>query len=900
MGVIKVETFDVDVTGTSGTHTLTTDVGSLNSAFVRRTTSIDKQSGLTNSTGNINPIDACSAAYLSATNTITFAQGGSGTQKLVGEVWRYTGASAGPDEFIVRGRYAITVTGTNASQAVSGIVNRDNCIPFFTGASNTANSTNDYGGATVSVYIDGSDNIQLERGIAIGTLVVYVTVVEFVGSNWSVGHGRSAAHDDVLETVTLNTSSTGQGGSSFDVGTWSSATIIEGSIEGDTSETGLSDNLGVWLTDTSTSVQFTHLQDGASRHDGVAYCHVLAHPSLTVSRDSNVDIAEGNGSYAGTATWPAGASTTESLDELALEWFSDTSGTGSAHARGRLSARIDSASSITFWVHRSGNNVRADWGVVQLGGITGVVSVVIDDVDTDNVLSNSQANVLITASAGGLEAAQGTGKVELVQFSGYSGTIINQSIDSWSDTSIQFDLTAGALVDSQAFVFVTTDDGRVGFISVQIGLPPETYKEAVEGMTIPPDHYWEFQDTYLDSIGAATISPQGGTPSFSAAVQLVKGDTHSFLIATESDHAGPSNQSDMNTSAIARRYVGGWFMLDRVSKTLSVIWEEGAQVNNMALLNGFGNNAVFQIANASDDYVQLYMDVSLTPDRPYHFIAKMHASGFDGGVCEGYLDGVLQGRTDGNPWETPQLDSHSGSITWGHDSGESLKVGDDRGVDATTIEFVSPVNCYYAHWYSWSDSTLDPVSDIRVTLFEKGAPAAVTIPSGTEAAMQAALDVYASTLRPDWPCAIEIAACSEGNFSLDFDSITFESRVSIQVRYVGAETLTIVANATTDPNPAKISAPYGGAVVINKPATLTLTGLGNPTEVRVFIAGTETEIAGQEDVTSGTFIASVQVASVDVSIISLAEQIFRLKAVDTSASVSLPIQQLLDRQYSND
>lgn len=84
---------------------------------------------------------------------------------------------------------------------------------------------------------------------------------------------------------------------------------------------------------------------------------------------------------------------------------------------------------------------------------------------------------------------------------------------------------------------------------------------------------------------------------------------------------------------------------------------------------------------------------------------------------------------------------------------------------------------------------------------------------------------------------------------------------------------------------------------------LKLTGLKNPTEVRVFDAGTTTEIAGQENVTSGTFTAQIDAGTypeVDISILALDYQITRLPGIDLSGgSVNIPVQQQLDRQYAN-
>jgi hypothetical protein len=84
---------------------------------------------------------------------------------------------------------------------------------------------------------------------------------------------------------------------------------------------------------------------------------------------------------------------------------------------------------------------------------------------------------------------------------------------------------------------------------------------------------------------------------------------------------------------------------------------------------------------------------------------------------------------------------------------------------------------------------------------------------------------------------------------------------------------------------------------------LTLTGLKNPTEVRVFNAGTTTEIVGQESVTTGTFTGYIDLAAyptVDISILSLGYQNTRLLSQAlTSTGLTIPVQQQIDRQYLN-
>lgn len=125
----------------------------------------------------------------------------------------------------------------------------------------------------------------------------------------------------------------------------------------------------------------------------------------------------------------------------------------------------------------------------------------------------------------------------------------------------------------------------------------------------------------------------------------------------------------------------------------------------------------------------------------------------------------------------------------------------------------------------------------------------------------------------------------------------FKLRVRIRTSTTNATAITSVYVITTS---TATSRAYQYPLDLG---TLTLTGLKNPTEVRVFDAGTTTEIDGQEDVTSGTFTAAIDVSSypsVDISILSLGYQNTRLLAQSIGAAgLTIPVQQQLDRQYGN-
>ena len=80
--------------------------------------------------------------------------------------------------------------------------------------------------------------------------------------------------------------------------------------------------------------------------------------------------------------------------------------------------------------------------------------------------------------------------------------------------------------------------------------------------------------------------------------------------------------------------------------------------------------------------------------------------------------------------------------------------------------------------------------------------------------------------------------------------------------------------------------------------TLNLTGLQANSEVRVFEAGTTTEVAGVEN-SGTTFTANISASSVDIVIHNIAYEYQKIEGADTSANLTLPIQQRFDRSYQN-
>lgn len=95
-------------------------------------------------------------------------------------------------------------------------------------------------------------------------------------------------------------------------------------------------------------------------------------------------------------------------------------------------------------------------------------AVTVTDVATDEAITADQTNVVVTGT--GFGASQDSGSVTIRQGS----TSVTQTIDSWADTSIQFDVVFDSTTDLKygaATLRVTEDGGAYGEIAITISPP---------------------------------------------------------------------------------------------------------------------------------------------------------------------------------------------------------------------------------------------------------------------------------------------------------------------------------------------------------------------------------------------------------------------------------------------
>lgn len=109
-----------------------------------------------------------------------------------------------------------------------------------------------------------------------------------------------------------------------------------------------------------------------------------------------------------------------------------------------------------IWVTNDGGNQNDTAFPITLVGNTPTIT----NVDGDNSLLVGQTNIVIAGN--NFESAQGTGKVEISPNATYgAGGLVLQSIDTWSNTSVQFDLDRTGLSVGTLYVYVTNNDGVV-------------------------------------------------------------------------------------------------------------------------------------------------------------------------------------------------------------------------------------------------------------------------------------------------------------------------------------------------------------------------------------------------------------------------------------------------------
>ena len=352
-------------------------------------------------------------------------------------------------------------------------------------------------------------------------------------------------------------------------------------------------------------------------------------------------------------------------------------------------------------------------------------------------------------------------------------------------------------------------------------------------------HRWTWDNVLTDAVGSVTATNTGC--SF-VTTPLCEGVTYSIQTNGTTDRVTIPNTTDINNSAQDRKCICGWFMVSAIQDPPKRIYGEGNTTQSFAIIMGWGNNIIFEVDSASFT-LQIFGDTPLVPNRAYHLTAIFEGSSY-GNEFRAYLDGVKQlsaEPTNRQPGVT--------TLT----ARTPVEFGDPVGtvsVGGVAVVLNASVNGHYNEWASFdgANAVLTDV-EVREELFEKGALPSLTVTN------QAGLDAIADTVRPNAPLCIRVTGT--GTINLSADNITFDPLASIHVQYTGTGTLNWTN--TNGSNASIGSVTGGGTLNFINPATLTIQGLINGCEIRIYddeIADPlnfDTELDGTESNTGTSF-----------------------------------------------
>ncbi len=435
----------------------------------------------------------------------------------------------------------------------------------------------------------------------------------------------------------------------------------------------------------------------------------------------------------------------------------------------------------------------------------------------------------LTITGRGFGATQSTGKVEYWDdTSGTTKTV--QTIDSWSDTSIQIDTSQGSLPNDTTVYLVVTNSSSQESQKVPVGVGLLSYDNLIVN-TLNADHYWRLNNVYDDTGDTGPSRPMTsgvvGTWTFNS-TEIVDGNTHSLNYSNVTNRRECADSPNMNiTIDSAERTLSFWLQLNSTQHELACIWKEGGGVQNIAFFVGIGNTLLFQCADTPGFAInaQAWSDFKLELNRPYSVVGRYSLSETTKEVRL-YIDGIEQTDTDGNPLGTGSFNSHSGDIVWG-DPDTNLETG------ATDISYNTHSNAQISDFASWSDNSngtnagaLDKTTEIRDILYRRGALPDDTLASGTESAMQTALEALNET-RTNWPLSLRVPAkTSNGDFELTLEDSSgnpwvFDDGITTHVEYRGVDTLTLINPVGGNLDSAKCWSVSGGTIsVVNEVSVL--------------------------------------------------------------------------------
>ncbi|RXP60900.1 T9SS C-terminal target domain-containing protein [Lutibacter sp. HS1-25] len=381
----KIQHIQDDIPNTGGTNTSFVAVSSLTNAFALPTNNRKTHAGRSDlNTGALEGDDMAGARVLTGTGTLSYyREAGSiaNNMRFNTDIWEYTGAVGGVNEFIVRGRYSASLDGVNfvnIDVSGAGIVSPNKVVPIITGIMND-DTVDGADSATGIAHLTSSTNLIVRKGTTSNKVIIYITLVEFTGSNWNVLHGDSSS-DLATGSITLYDGYDATG-TVTNVSDWGNSIILtqskaETAASGGESEKIRSqwpimapgaDNQTVdWEFDGSRSAT-----GNTNRH----FIHVLNNPDITVTRFTDAIYANGE------TTIDISSAGLSDLAQSSIIGSFITAGNGTGYAQGFRNYYLKSKTEAAHWCAKDGNSFGVSHNIqiidlansIRPGGVAGKI-----------------------------------------------------------------------------------------------------------------------------------------------------------------------------------------------------------------------------------------------------------------------------------------------------------------------------------------------------------------------------------------------------------------------------------------------------------------------------------------------------------------------------------------------
>ncbi|MFK2821339.1 LamG domain-containing protein, partial [Flavobacteriaceae sp. LMIT009] len=562
---------DVDENNTIVNTTSITAVSSLTSAFAIPGNNKMTHAGRSDSNdSDLEGDDMAGARVLTSTTALSYYRESASHNDADGMnfqtmIWEYTGAASGPNEFIVRGRYAIDLDGATSgvteditngvhSGTLSAITSTNKCIPFITGILNDATNNQADSGTAIAWLSDGT-TLEVRKGTNENNVTVYITLVEFTGSNWSVLHGTSGGNSDATGTITLKDGSAGTG-ITTDVGNWNNSIIFHQSKAQTRAAGGSKQRIDGQYPlfapgANNQSVDWTFdAGRNATNNKSNHFVHILENSEIEVTRYTDTSSADDESTIDITSASLTG------LDQAMILGTSITSGNETTYGRGWRNYYFNSTTQAAHWSHRSGNTMSHNIQVVNFdppatqteapGGVTtslelwlkadeGVEEAAADAAEDGDSVLNWLDNTISTNDASQSTGAnQPTYNEAVINFNpaiSFDGT--NHEMTA-SEVATGADVTIFAVAEgtySTTKTLLNLDNGANGSIDVE-----QTAATTIQG---------SYTDSASSTSGTASATVTSGIPSLINYRQQTTGGANRIFVNGVQTTGGTPNANTL-------------------------------------------------------------------------------------------------------------------------------------------------------------------------------------------------------------------------------------------------------------------------------------------------------------------------------------------------------------------